>query len=85
MQKWEYLSAVLNNDYVNDKICLSISEVNGSDSSFLDENGVKCYLELHEFLEQKGHEGWEVIGVTPLNISTTGLVKNSLILLRRIL
>jgi hypothetical protein len=83
MSKWEYQTVIFSNDYIKEKLCLSVFEVNGEDASFRDEADSQCYYELHEYLALKGQEGWEVVGISPMNISSTGLITTSMVLLKR--
>ena len=83
MTAWEYMTIIFRSENVNGALVLSIFEVNGEDASFRDDKGAQCYYEVHEYLELLGKEGWEVTGVTPLNISATGNIKTSVIILKR--
>jgi len=80
---WQYKSVIIKNEHVKDQLIQSVHEVNGQNAGFRDENGSQCFHELHEYLELMGREGWEAVGVSPMNISSTGFISSILVLLKR--
>jgi len=82
-QHWEYQSLIVRSEHLKEKLYLSVYEVNGNGAGFRDDKGNLCFHELHEYLELMGKEGWESVGLSPMSITMSGAISNTLLLLRR--